>query len=72
MTGPLPLSEGNPVMATTNVTIVISVDSQFSRDVEKLIEKHIAAAVEPVAKRELKKQLAGLREEREANEGAEQ
>ena len=59
-------------MATTNVTIVISVDSQFSRDVEKLIEKHIAAAVEPVAKRELKKQLAGLREEREANEGAEQ
>ena len=53
-------------MATTNVTIVITVDSQFPRDVEKAIEHNIAVAIEPAAKRELKKQLDALNGEREA------
>jgi hypothetical protein len=59
-------------MASTQVRIEIHVEaSDFERSIEKLIEQAIAAAVEPVAKRELKKTLAGLREEREAREGAE-
>jgi hypothetical protein len=59
-------------MATTNVTITVHVDSSdFDRSIEKVIEHSIAAAVEITAKRELKKTLAGLREEREAREGAE-
>jgi hypothetical protein len=54
-------------MASANLTITIDLRTgEFPRDTEKIIEHAIALVVEPVAKRELKKQLAEMREEREA------
>lgn len=53
-------------MASTNVTFEITVDATaLTKTQRTLLEVALAAAVEPVVKRELKKQLAVLDESRE-------
>ena len=54
-------------MATTGVRIEIHVDStQFEAHVRKSLEDAIAQAVEPAARKELRRQIAILREDEDS------